>query len=185
MQRHVPTECRDNKGGEGAKNARRVTRISLIGILLALALIWFGGETNETAFGGMHRADSFADYMKILVLLGTSAALYMSINPLVKDDINKPELPLLILLALVGMMLMISANDLMSLYMAVELQSLPLYVVAAMRTNSLRSSEAGLKYFASNGIRQLNMMIRAHKSIVFFFICSVGIEIIYRRPIEG
>ena len=53
----------------------------------------------------------------------------------------------LVVLALVGMMLMISANDLMSLYMAVELQSLPLYVVAAMRTNSLRSSEAGLKYF--------------------------------------
>ena len=51
------------------------------------------------------------------------------------------------MLALVGMMLMISANDLMSLYMAVELQSLPLYVVAAMRTKSLRSSEAGLKYF--------------------------------------
>ena len=60
---------------------------------------------------------------------------------------NEPEFALLVMLALVGMMLMISANDLMSLYMAVELQSLPLYVVAAMRTNSLRSSEAGLKYF--------------------------------------
>ena len=62
-------------------------------------------------------------------------------------DSNKPEYSLLILLALVGMMLMISADNLMSLYMAIELQSLPLYVVAAMRTNSLRSSEAGLKYF--------------------------------------
>ena len=134
-------------GGEGAKNARRVTRISLCGILLALALIWFGAANDETAFGGMHRADSFADYMKVLVLLGTFGALYMSITPLAKDDINKPEFSLLVVLSLVGMMLMISANDLMSLYMAVELQSLPLYVVAAMRTNSLRSSEAGLKYF--------------------------------------
>ena len=134
-------------GGEGARNTRRVTRISLSGILLALALIWFGAANDETAFGGMHRADSFADYMKILVLLGTFGALYMSITPLAKDDINKPEFSLLVLLALVGMMLMISANDLMSLYMAVELQSLPLYVVAAMRTKSLRSSEAGLKYF--------------------------------------
>ena len=134
-------------GGEGARNTRRVTRISLGGILLALALIWFGAANDETAFGGMHRADSFADYMKILVLLGTFGALYMSITPLAKDDINKPEFSLLVLLALVGMMLMISANDLMSLYMAVELQSLPLYVVAAMRTKSLRSSEAGLKYF--------------------------------------
>ena len=100
-------------GGEGTKNTRRVTRISLGGILLALALIWFGATNDETAFGGMHRADSFADYMKILVLLGTFAALFMSITPLVKDDINKPEFSLLVLLALVGMMLMISANDLM------------------------------------------------------------------------
>jgi len=134
-------------GGEGASNARRVTRIALGGIVLALALIWSGTTGDETAFGGMFRADSFADYMKILVLLGTFSALYMSITPLAKDDINKPEFALLVMLALVGMMLMISANDLMSLYMAVELQSLPLYVVAAMRTNSLRSSEAGLKYF--------------------------------------
>jgi len=134
-------------GGESARNAQRVTRIALGGIVLALALIWSSSAGNETAFGGMFRADSFAGYMKILVLLGTFFALYMSITPLAKDDINKPEFALLVMLALVGMMLMISANDLMSLYMAVELQSLPLYVVAAMRTNSLRSSEAGLKYF--------------------------------------
>jgi len=134
-------------GGETARNAQRVTRIALGGIVLALALIWSSSAGNETAFGGMFRADSFAGYMKILVLLGTFCALYMSITPLAKDDINKPEFALLVMLALVGMMLMISANDLMSLYMAIELQSLPLYVVAAMRTNSLRSSEAGLKYF--------------------------------------
>ena len=85
--------------------------------------------------------------MKALVLLGTFAALAMSIRTSGDDDINKPEYSLLILLALVGMMLMISADNLMALYMGVELQSLPLYVVAAMRTSSLRSSEAGLKYF--------------------------------------
>ena len=134
-------------GGEGTQNAKRVSRIALGSIVLALMLIWFGTAADETAFGGMFKADSFAKYMKILVLLGTFGALYMSITPLAKDDINKPEFAILVVLALVGMMLMISANDLMSLYMAVELQSLPLYVVAAMRTNSLRSSEAGLKYF--------------------------------------
>jgi NADH-quinone oxidoreductase subunit N len=85
--------------------------------------------------------------MKTLVLVGTFAALSLSLRPLGPDDINKPEFSLLIVLALVGMMLMISADDLLSLYMGIELQSLPLYVVAAMRTNSLRSSEAGLKYF--------------------------------------
>ena len=134
-------------GGDGAVNARRICSIALGAIVIAAAMLWLGSDIQTTAFSGMFSADSFSAYMKLLVLMGTFAALYMSISPLEQDDINKPEFSLLVLLAVVGMMLMISANDLMSLYMAVELQSLPLYVVAAMRTNSLRSSEAGLKYF--------------------------------------
>ena len=134
-------------GGDGAANARRVAHLTLLGIVLAAFTVLSVSPAQETAFGGMFRADAFAHYMKILVLMGSFAAVFMSISPLERDDINKPEFSLLVMLSLVGMMLMISANDLMSLYMAVELQSLPLYVVAAMRTNSLRSSEAGLKYF--------------------------------------
>ena len=134
-------------GGDGAANARRVAHLTLLGIVLAAFTVLSVSPAQETAFGGMFRADAFAHYMKILVLVGSFAAVFMSITPLERDDINKPEFSLLVMLSLVGMMLMISANDLMSLYMAVELQSLPLYVVAAMRTNSLRSSEAGLKYF--------------------------------------
>ena len=134
-------------GGDGAANARRVAHLTLLGIALAAFTVLSVSPAQETAFGGMFRADAFAHYMKILVLMGSFAAVFMSITPLERDDINKPEFSLLVMLSLVGMMLMISANDLMSLYMAVELQSLPLYVVAAMRTNSLRSSEAGLKYF--------------------------------------
>ena len=134
-------------GGDGAANARRVAHLTLLGIVLAAFTVLSVSPAQETAFGGMFRADAFAHYMKILVLMGSFAAVFMSITPLERDDINKPEFSLLVMLSLVGMMLMISANDLMSLYMAVELQSLPLYVVAAMRTNSLRSSEAGLKYF--------------------------------------
>ncbi|MBT6414876.1 NADH-quinone oxidoreductase subunit NuoN [Candidatus Puniceispirillum sp.] len=134
-------------GGEGATNAKRVCSIALVAIVIAAVMLWQGNDIQTTAFSGMFSADSFSSYMKLLVLMGAFAALYMSISPLEQDDINKPEFSLLVLLAVVGMMLMISANDLMSLYMAVELQSLPLYVVAAMRTNSLRSSEAGLKYF--------------------------------------
>ena len=132
-------------GGDGAANARRVAHLTLAGIVLAALALLSMSSAQSTAFNGMFRGDAFADYMKLLVLMGSFAAVFMSVTPLERDDINKPEFSLLVLLALVGMMLMISANDLMSLYMAVELQSLPLYVVAAMRTNSLRSSEAGLK----------------------------------------
>ena len=134
-------------GGETAANARRVTQLAMAGIVITLLLVLNGDQVLSSAFGGMFSADSFASYMKVLVLLGTFAALGMSMRSVGDDDINKPEYALLVLLALVGMMLMISADNLMALYMGVELQSLPLYVVAAMRTNSLRSSEAGLKYF--------------------------------------
>jgi len=114
---------------------------------VAMIMLVQSGVDNVSAFGGMFVADSFALFMKLLVLGGTFAALMLSLRPVGSDDVNKPEYSLLVLLAVVGMMLMISADDLLSLYMGIELQSLPLYVVAAMRTNSLRSSEAGLKYF--------------------------------------
>ena len=134
-------------GGEGQVNSRRVTRLSLVGIAVAMFLLVQADPTQTAAFGGMFVADSFSVFMKMLVLMGTFAALSLSIRRDGADDFNKPEYALLVLLAMIGMMLMISADDLLSLYMAIELQSLPLYVVAAMRTNSLRSSEAGLKYF--------------------------------------
>jgi len=134
-------------GGDGAANARRVTKIALGGTVVALFFLVQAGPLRAAAFGGLFTADAFALYMKLLVLVGTIAALSLSLRPHSNNDINKPEFSLLVLLALVGMMLMISADDLISLYMGIELQSLPLYVVAAMRTNSIRSSEAGLKYF--------------------------------------
>ena len=134
-------------GGETPVNARRVTRLAMGGIAITLLLVLNSDQMVTSGFGGLFSADSFAAFMKVLVCLGTFAALAMSVRSEGDDDINKPEYSLLVLLALVGMMLMISADNLMALYMGIELQSLPLYVVAAMRTNSLRSSEAGLKYF--------------------------------------
>ena len=115
-------------GGETAANARRVTQLAMAGIVIALLLVVNSDQVITSAFSGMFSADSFAGFMKALVLLGTFAALAMSIRNSGEDDINKPEYSLLILLALVGMMLMISADNLMALYMGVELQSLPLYV---------------------------------------------------------
>ena len=107
-------------GGDGAANARRVAHLTLVGIALAALALLSITSAQSTAFGGMFRADAFANYMKLLVLMGSFAAVFMSVTPLERDDINKPEFSLLVILALVGMMLMISANDLISLYMAVS-----------------------------------------------------------------
>ena len=85
--------------------------------------------------------------MKVLVLLGSGLAIVMSLGYIRHQNIERFEYPVLIVLATLGMAMMISANDLMSLYLGLELQSLALYVVAAFRRDSARSSEAGLKYF--------------------------------------
>ena len=85
--------------------------------------------------------------MKVLTLIGSVVTLVMSIGFARQEKFDKFEYPVLILLATLGMMLMISANDMIALYLGLELQSLALYVVAAINRDSLRSTEAGLKYF--------------------------------------
>ena len=98
-------------------------------------------------FDGMFIADGFAVFMKQLALAGSALALIMSIGFNEREGIARFEFPILFLYATLGMMMMISANDLLALYVGLELQSLCLYVVAAYRRDNLRSSEAGLKYF--------------------------------------
>lgn len=115
-------------------------------IAVAVVLVRFVPE-NLTTFGGMFVTDAFAAYMKLLVLFGSAATIFMSVRYAQHQRIARFEYPVLILFSTLGMMLMISANDLISLYMAIELQSLPLYVLAAIQRDSVRSTEAGLKYF--------------------------------------
>ena len=91
--------------------------------------------------------DPFSRFAKITALLSAGAVLGMSADYLTRRGMMRFEYPILIVLAVVGMMMMVSAGDLIGLYMGLELQSLALYVVAALRRDSARSSEAGLKYF--------------------------------------
>ncbi len=116
-------------------------------MILAAFLVLRESGTPQTAFGGAFVVDAFGRFMKILVLLGSGVVIVMSLTFLRQAKILKFEYPVLIVLATAGMMLMISANDLISLYLGLELQSLSLYVIAAFRRDSVRSSEAGLKYF--------------------------------------
>jgi NADH-quinone oxidoreductase subunit N len=116
-------------------------------IVVAAMVIWKTGAGRIYAFDGAFVVDDFARFMKVLALLGSSVTLIMSGKYLLRTKMDSLEYPVLIMLATVGMLLMISANDLISLYMGIELQSLALYVVAAINRDSAKSSEAGLKYF--------------------------------------
>ncbi len=117
--------------------------------LMTIVALWIGvtGDGTRTAFGGMFNDDGFARFAKVTILLSAAAVLVMGQEYMARRDILRFEYPLLIALAAVGMMMMVSAGDLMALYMGLELQSLALYVVASLRRDSVKSTEAGLKYF--------------------------------------
>ncbi|MBN9675789.1 NADH-quinone oxidoreductase subunit NuoN [Salipiger bermudensis] len=117
-------------------------------VMLVMAL-WIGttGGQDQTAFWGMFIDDAFSRFAKVAILLSAAVVLLMSEGYMSRHGLLRFEYPVLVLLSVVGMMVMVSAGDLMTLYMGLELQSLALYVVASLRRDSERSTEAGLKYF--------------------------------------
>jgi len=122
----------------------------LTAALFAVMALWIGassGGGTRTAFDGMFNDDGFARFAKVTILLSAGAVLVLGQEYMARRDILRFEYPLLVALAVVGMMVMVSAGDLMALYMGLELQSLALYVVASLRRDSAKSTEAGLKYF--------------------------------------
>src|SRR5580698_8222504 len=131
--------------GEGS--TRLVSWLSVLVLIGILALAGRLGLGRQTAFYGMFVTDAFALFMKSLVLIGSAVAIVMAIRYNEDHGIARFEFPVLVLLASTGMMVMVSANDLIILYLGLELQSLALYVVASFDRDSTRSSEAGLKYF--------------------------------------
>ena len=133
-------------GGEGQANRVRVKRLTLGTYAIALVSVYAIGPQSAVILNDLFAVSAVTHFMKLLVLLGAMAATWM-VEDRWGEGLERPEYNLLVLLATLGMLLMISANDLMSLYMGLEMQSLPLYVIAAMRTKSVKSSEAGLKYF--------------------------------------
>jgi NADH-quinone oxidoreductase subunit N len=116
------------------------------GLFVALALLIGGtGEGERLVFNGLFIDDPFARFAKVTILLSAAAVLVMSQDYMTRRDLLRFEYPILVTLAVVGMMVMVSSADLITLYMGLELQSLSLYVVASLRRDSAKSSEAGLK----------------------------------------
>jgi NADH-quinone oxidoreductase subunit N len=116
-------------------------------LLLTAVLVLSGGPGPATAFAGTFAVDGFAIFIKLLCLGAGVLAIIMARDSLIADGTERFEFHVLVTLAVLGMLVMASANDLMTLYLGLELQSLALYVVAAFARDNLRSSEAGLKYF--------------------------------------
>jgi NADH-quinone oxidoreductase subunit N len=120
--------------------------MAVIGALLLTGVLVLG-QAEGIAFNGQYVADAFGGYMKLLALIGGALGLLLAIDFNEKEGLARFEYPVLVLFATLGTMVMISANDLMALYLGLELLSLPLYVIAAFNRDNARSAEAGLKYF--------------------------------------
>jgi len=131
----------------GDKSGRLITWLG-VGALL-LAAIWVPGISGSggIAFDGLFIGDRFAAFAKILVYIGAAVAMLMAMNWFGRDKDFRAEYPVLVLFATIGMGMMISAGDLLTLYVGLELLSLSSYVLASFQRTDTRSAEAGLKYF--------------------------------------
>ncbi len=136
-----------NEGKEGVKTAQLISNLSLTTLVLTLLLVTTIASGPVLTFGGMFINDAFAVFFKVLVLIASALAITISQEYMTRQGIARLEFGVLILLATVGMMMMISANDLMAMYLGLEVQSLSLYVLASFQRDDARSTEAGLKYF--------------------------------------
>ena len=126
----------------GLINTLAFLLLALVGVLIATQ-----DAVTVSAFNGAFISDSFGRFMKIAVLIGSAVTLMISGDYLKATGSQQFEFPILVALSTLGMLLMISAGDLIALYLGLELSSLALYVVASFNRDSVKSTEAGLKYF--------------------------------------
>ena len=151
--------------------------------LLATAALLFLPYREGTAFASLFITDRLTTTMKALVLVGSAIAVLMSRAYFEQVKAWRFEYPLLVALATLGMMLMISANDLMALYVGLELQSLALYVIAAFQRDSIRSTEAGVKYFVLGSVASGMLLFGA--SLIYGFCGGTAFVQISRALLDG
>ena len=159
----------------GAFRGERSVEGVNVGALLVLIVTFFlvvSGHGKVTTLNGAFISDNFARVMKALVLIGSAATILLSRDYFQRERIDRYEYPILIVLCTAGMMVMASANDLIALYLGLELQSLAAYVIAAFHRDDVRSTEAGLKYFVLGALSSGMLLYGA--SLVYGFTGTVS-----------
>ena len=160
-------------GAYRGENDGRVVDIAAIVLLIIAGIILVILPSGKlTTFSGSFVVDDFARFLKILAILGSAAAIVLSLDYNRLEKQERFEYSVLILLSTLGMLMLISATDLIALYLGLELMSLPLYVVAASHRDALRSTEAGLKYFVLGALSSGMLLYGA--SLVYGFTGTVS-----------
>ena len=157
----------------GDKSTPQISLASVALLVLAAVLVVFGPGAEATSlFDGAFRIDGFSNFAKIIIFGAAAFAILMSERYMSATNPGRFEYPVLIVLAAFGMSLMVSATDLIALYMGVETQSLALYILAAFNRDSRRSTEAGLKYFVLGALSSCLLLYGA--SLIYGFTGATG-----------
>ena len=159
------------------KSLRPLTYVA-VGILgiAGWAVVQAPAET-VIAFDGLYITDSFSTFLKILILAASAASMLLALPYLDDSKTGRFEYPVLLMLATLGMCMMVSANDLLSLYVGLELQSLAAYVLAAFHRGESKSSEAGLKYFVLGALASGILLYGI--TLVYGFAGATGFDAIH------
>ncbi len=121
-------------------------------IIITIAIILNNSNIEEKIFLDSFTRDAFSNYFKILILVSSLIVLNSSKNFIIDNKLDKFEYPIIILLSILGIFFMVSANDLILFYLGLELQSLSLYILASIDRDNLRSTESGIKYFVLSAL---------------------------------
>jgi len=160
--------------GERPGYGMNIIALALLAVTLA-AVLMLPSERVET-MSGSFVVDGFAKFMKALTLIASAGGVILSLDYMRREGISRFEYPILIVLSTIGMMMVISANDLIALYLGLELLSLSSYVIAAFDRDNVRSTEAGLKYFVLGALSSGMLLYGA--SLVYGFTGSVSFPVI-------
>ena len=157
---------------QSERSARIVNGFCIAVLALAALVVVMLPAGRSELFGGSFVVDDYARFLKLLALAGSGGALMLSLNWLTLEKQQKFEYGVLFLLSTLGMLLLISAADLIALYLGLEMMSLPLYVVAASNRDNVRSTEAGLKYFVLGALSSGMLLYGA--SLIYGFTGTVS-----------
>ena len=167
----------------GERSSAMVNTWCVVVLVLAGAALAWVPSGPHAMFGGSFLLDEYARFLKMLALVGSAGALLLSLDYLTLERQQKFEYGALILLATLGMLMLISASDLIALYLGLELMSLPLYVIAASNRESAKSTEAGLKYFVLGALSSGMLLYGA--SLIYGFTGTVNFAGIAKATHSG
>ena len=158
------------------KSYNLIFQATVIIFLISAIILYFTPFEIQTNVSGIFIRDTFSKFFQILILLSVSCLLFMSKQYLQKNNLFKPEYPILIIFSTLGMMIMISSHNFLLLYLGLEIQSLSLYVVSSFRRDNYKSTEAGLKYFILGSLSSGLMLFGI--SLIYGSTGSINFEII-------